>query len=143
MNTVHDVVSALEPKLTPEKRRAQAASTALEFEQIFVRSMVSTMRESAKVDLEEGGMFGSDAGSDTYGDWFDEHVATTVSENGRLGIASSLMREYDRTQALAKDPQNRSGSTTPTPKGLEAVDRSRLQQNRLPASAEGGLDVSA
>lgn len=145
MNSIQDVVAHLEPKLDPEQRRAKAAGTAAEFEQIFVRQMVAAMRESAKVDGEEGGMFGSEAGSDTYGDWFDEHFAKSVGEGGDLGIAKSLMRDYDRTQKWVQQEAAKKATGTEAAAAVRTLDSQRIEElrtRRLPTSVEGGLDVT-
>lgn len=145
MDAIHDLLRASEGKISPEKRRAKAAETANEFEQIFVREMVSAMRESAKVDSEEGGMFGTESGSDTYGDWFDEHFAQKVGEGGQLGIAKSLMRDYDRTESLAQLEAARAAKSPKAEAAVRTLDSVRsdeLRARRMPTSVEGGLDVT-
>lgn len=145
MNSIQDLLKVSEAKLDPAMRRAKAAETANEFEQIFVRQMVSVMRESAKVDGEEGGMFGSESGSDTYGDWFDEHIAKTVGEGGQLGIAKTLMRDYDHTESLAQLEAARAAKSPKpdaTVRSLDSVRSEELRARRLPTSVEGGLDVT-
>lgn len=144
---VQDLAARMESPKTDAKRRLEALETAKEFEQIFVRQMVGAMRDSAKIDPEEGGMFGSEVGSDTYADWFDDHVAQTVGKGDRLGIASSLMRDYDRTQELVRQElARRNGEPTTAPAkadhALDSVQRDRLRAPRLPTRAEGGLDVT-
>ena len=145
MEAIPDLLRAAEGEIKPEMRRAKAQETADEFEQIFVREMVSAMRESAKVDSEEGGMFGTESGSDTYGDWFDEHFAKKVGEGGQLGIAKSLMRDYDRTESLAQLEAARAKDSPKADAALRTLDRVRseeLRARRLPTSVEGGLDVT-
>lgn len=145
MDAIQNFLRAAEGEPNPAKRRAKALETANEFEQIFVREMVSAMRESAKVDSEEGGMFGTESGSDTYGDWFDEHFAQKVGEGGQLGIAKSLMRDYDRTESLVQLEAARAAKS-PKPdaavRSLDSVRSEELRARRLPTSVEGGLDVT-
>lgn len=134
MDSIGNVVNArLERPLTQEQKLAQARETAMQFEQIFVRQLVSTMRESSKVDSEEGGMFGSEPGSDTYGDWFDEKIAEQVSKNGKVGIADAVMRDFERWKKLPAENRARTA---------DELDRSVLTAPRMPIRLEGGLDVA-
>jgi hypothetical protein len=49
-----------------EKERQHAEKVAGQFEDIFVRTMVSSLRQSSSIGGEGGGMFGSGPGADTY-----------------------------------------------------------------------------
>ena len=83
--------------IDPEaKERLAAEKTAAQFEQLFVRSMVSSLRASAALGGEGGGMFGSGPGADTYADWFDQNLAEQISRSSNVGIASQLLRDLER-----------------------------------------------
>lgn len=118
----HMRLNAKSPAAT-ERQRAEAV--AQDFEAVFVRTLVGSLRQSATLGG-EGGMFGSGPGADTYADWFDEHLATSISKNGRLGIAQQLMREFDRDGKL---PAN-------GPSTGDAAAKAMLR-------VKGGLDVAA
>jgi Rod binding domain-containing protein len=129
----NNVMDRLTPVVTPAQKLAKARDTAMQFEQIFVRQLVSTMRESSKVDSEAGGMFGSEPGSDTYGDWFDEKIAEQVSKNGKVGIAAAVMRDFERWNS---QPTEARGKTA------DEIDRGVLNAPHLPVRMAGGLDVA-
>ena len=84
--------------------RQQAQQVAQQFEEVFVRSMVGTLRQSAQLGDDGGGMFGSGPGADTYGDWFDQHLAHQVSSTGKVGVATVLMREFERWHQIPPAP---------------------------------------
>ena len=75
--------------------RAQALDTARQFEQIFIQQMLEGMRESANIAGGEG-LFGDGPGNDTYTQWFDNHLSDHLARNGDLGIADTLMSEFQR-----------------------------------------------
>ncbi len=75
----------------PASRAAQARDVAAQFEAIFVQQMVAAMRTSASGG-EDGGMFGSGAGSDTYASWFDTSMAEHIGKRGGVGLAPIIER---------------------------------------------------
>lgn len=81
--------------------RAHAVKTASEFEQLFVRSMVTSLRQTSVVG--EGGMFGSGPGSDTFGDWFDQNLADQIGREGQIGVARQLIDNLERRGELTRD----------------------------------------
>ena len=99
--SIQSVLSADGTKVqkTGQQRRTEAFEVARKFEEFFAREMVKSFRESSMVG-EEGGLFGKGVGSDTYTDWFDEHMAHHVSDTGRIGIAETLMRDMERYNGL-------------------------------------------
>lgn len=115
------------------KERAAAEKTAGQFEQLFVRSMVSSLRASAALGGEDGGMFGSGPGADTYADWFDQNLAEQISSSTKVGIASQLLHDLERhheipaavdSAAKAKrlaDPSALHAATTPRHGGFDVV----------------------
>lgn len=116
---------------TPEQRtRAKAQDAADQFEQMFVRTLVSSLRSTASLAGEEGGMFGKGPGSQTYGDWFDQNLAEQIGRDSDVGIASSVMRDWERHEQLpideaqrhAKQQADRSYRTATTAKGMGGID---------------------
>ncbi len=103
MDTLRLETLSMRPKNPADAGRAKAAEVADTFEQLFVRSLVSSMRASAAMGG-EGGMFGSGPGADTYSDWFDENVAKQVSASGRVGIAEAVLADIERHNQLTPQP---------------------------------------
>ncbi len=83
--------------------RARAESTAAQFEQIFVRSMVSTLRSSASLGGEGGGMFGDGPGADTFADWFDQNLSEQISRTSNIGIKDKLLADLERHGQIPQD----------------------------------------
>ena len=82
----HDASSSL---------RAEALDTSRQFEQIFIQQMLEGMRKSADIAGGEG-LFGDGPGNDTYTQWFDNHLSEHLARSGDLGIAETLMAEFER-----------------------------------------------
>lgn len=102
MNAVRLETLSFKPTDAKAKQRAEAEKVANDFEQLFVRQLVSTMRSSATVGG-EGGMFGDGPGADTYADWFDQNVSQQVSRGGRIGIAEAVLADMKRHKELPAD----------------------------------------
>ncbi|MBM4061283.1 MAG: hypothetical protein FJ265_09360 [Planctomycetes bacterium] len=90
---------SLRPRSAAETGRRHAADVARQFETIFVRTMVQSLRQSASVGG-DGGMFGSGAGSGTYADWFDQNLAERLAATGDLGIERALLADFARRGQL-------------------------------------------
>jgi len=118
---------SLKPKSGDDKARQHAAGVADQFEAIFVRSMVQSLRQSASVGG-EGGMFGSGPGADTYADWFDQNLADRLAKNGGIGIKQALMAEFERSGELNPETKTLRG---------EAARDSGLARARLAADRAG------
>ncbi len=89
------------PQVDPSpQKQLQAVQVARQFEEIFVRMMVQSFRESCLGD--EGGMFGTSVGSGTYEQWFDQHMSSHLARNSNIGIAEALIRDFQRLGELAK-----------------------------------------
>ena len=71
-------------------QKAQLEQAAKQFEAIFLRQMIGTMRSAS---LGEG-MFDSSA-SDQFRDMADARTADSMAEKSTLGIAEMLLRQYD------------------------------------------------
>lgn len=78
-----------------QKERQRAEKIAGQFETLFVRSLVSSLRQTGSVGG-GAGMFGEGPGAGTYSDWFDDNLAEKVAASGHLGIKDQLMRDFER-----------------------------------------------
>lgn len=78
--------SATEKNIDVEKNRLRKA--AQNFEAIFIRKLLSTMRST----MSEGGMYGSGVAGEVYGDIIENAVADIMSEKSVLGISDVLYR---------------------------------------------------
>ncbi|MFM1870749.1 MAG: Rod binding protein [Planctomycetota bacterium] len=122
MNAMRLETLSFKPTDEAGKKRAAAEKAANDFEQLFVRQLVSTMRSAANVGG-DGGMFGDGPGADTYADWFDQNVSEQVSRGGRVGIAEAILADMKRHKELPADaaekrtPALRPLHETPTLKG--------------------------
>ena len=73
-----------------DKRQAEIQSMAADFEAIFVRQMLNTMRTSS---LGEGLFDGQ--GTEQFRDMQDAKVAESMAEKGVFGIAQLLTRHLE------------------------------------------------
>jgi Rod binding domain-containing protein len=116
--------------------RAKAEKTAAQFEQLFVRAMVSSLRASGS--LGEQGMFGQGAGSDTFGDWFDDNLAQQIAGTTSIGIKDALLADLERHREIPVDAAAQELAAK-AQAARAAADRTRLHTPRLPTL--GGIDV--
>jgi Rod binding domain-containing protein len=86
-------------------QRATARGKVQQFEELFVQQMVGALRQSAGFGDEDGGLFGSGPGADTYAQWFDQNLAHQVSRSGHVGIADALMRDLERHHEVPPQPR--------------------------------------
>ncbi len=90
--------------LTALKREASAQTpaalreTAKQFESLFTRMMLKSMRDATPGDS----LFGSDQ-QDFYQDMFDQQLSTQLSKGKGLGLADVLMRQLMQGAGLAAD----------------------------------------
>ena len=121
----------------PDSRRDHAIEVASEFESLFAQIMVQGMRESAD-SLGEGGMFSGGVGSDTYAQWFDQHMSqhlTNHNGGNGLGVVEKILEDLVRHRQLAPTeatPAPDSHYLNPEPPRLDNLDRG------YPQAAEGG-----
>lgn len=92
----------LEPGKDP---RLEALETAQQFEQIFVQQMLAGMRKTAEMAGEDK-LFGQGPGGDTYTQWFDNHLSAHLTNNGGLGIAETLMQDFERWGQIPRAGEN-------------------------------------
>ncbi len=72
-----------------ETRKARLLEAAQDFEAIFVRQLLKTMRST----LTTGGMFGSGSIGEIYSDIMDNAVAEKIAERSGLGLAESIYKQ--------------------------------------------------
>jgi Rod binding domain-containing protein len=128
--------SKLHPVDPAFAQRRQAVDTANQFEEIFVRTLVNSLRQTSSVGGE--GMFGSGPGTDTYSAWFDEHVARELGESGGIGIAKTLLADMERHGEIDREQLQRQ-----TTRATGAADRHAMSaaQARHTVGSTGGIDV--
>lgn len=81
-------------------QKAQLEKAAKQFEAIFLRQMIGTMRQSGMGE----GLLDSSA-SDQFRDMADARTADSMAEKGTLGIAEMLLRQYEsRVPAASATP---------------------------------------
>ena len=117
-------------KAAVDSDRARAEKTAAQFEQIFVRTMVQSLRATSSLG-EGGGMFGDGPGADTFGDWFDANLTEQISRTSRIGIEEALIADLERHGQIPVDLDVR------TQAARNAANVGVLRA----AKAQGGLDV--
>ncbi len=94
-----------------DSSRAEAADVASQFETIFLKQMVSGMRKTTSL-VGGDGMFGSGPGSDTYTQWFDNHISNHLTGTGGIGITEVLMREFERWNQIPSAEEEAAKVTT-------------------------------
>lgn len=129
---------SMHPASPVQKQRERAEKVADQFETIFVRSLVSSLRQTGSVGGDDGGMFGSGPGSDTYADWFDENLAQKVATSGRIGIKDQLMRDFERSGEIPKETRLAEAESQ-IRAAVVAANRSSLATARQ--AGPGGIDV--
>ncbi|MBX3463708.1 MAG: rod-binding protein [Planctomycetes bacterium] len=78
--------------------RERAERVAVQFETVFVRTLVGSLRQTASVGGE--GMFGAGPGAGTYADWFDQNLAEQMVASSRIGIREQLLADLERNGEL-------------------------------------------
>lgn len=132
---------SMDPLTKDQKARAHAEKTAEQFETIFVRSMVQSLRQSATCGG-EGGLFGSGPGSDTYADWFDQNLSEQLGKTSEVGIKRALMADFERAGAIEKGEKQvaKAGlDRDHVTKALAAADKAAMIAAK--GLGNGGIDV--
>ena len=75
-------------------QRNALRGAAQQFEAVFLRQMIGSMRQAHLAD----DMFGSQA-TDQFRDMSDANLADSMSHQGLFGIAQMLLAQFDRHQA--------------------------------------------
>ena len=95
--------TGVQPAASREK--AQLEKTAKQFEAIFLRQIIGTMRQSGGGE----GIFDSST-TEQFRDMSDARTADTMAEKGALGIADMLLRQYEsRLPAAPATPTQAKG----------------------------------
>ena len=101
---ISSVSTAAQSPASAEK--AQLKEVAKQFEAIFLRQMIGTMRQSGGGE----GIFDSSA-TEQFRDMSDARTADSMAEKGALGIAEMLLRQYEsRTPAAPAIPAQDKGA---------------------------------
>ena len=85
-NRSYALTKSTDKNIDVEKNKFRKA--AQDFEAIFIRKLLSTMRST----MSEGSMYGSGVAGDVYGDIVENAVADIMSEKSVLGISDVLYR---------------------------------------------------
>ena len=125
----------LHPVDRATKARQHAAQVAQQVEDVFVRTLVGSLRQTGSVGGEGDGMFGGGPGADTYGDWFDENLAAKVSSAGHIGIKEQLMLDFERNGEIPKQKVDRALH------GMNAAIADRITTMAALHAQPGGIDV--
>jgi peptidoglycan hydrolase FlgJ len=88
----------------------QLKAAAKQFEAIFTRNMLKSMREAK---LSDDDLFGSDA-TDQFREMQDSNLADQLSGKGALGIADLLVRQFQARVAKPAATTAPSGEATKT-----------------------------
>lgn len=116
----------------PEALRA----TAKQFETIFTKMMLQSMRDAR---LGED-LFGSSAG-DMYQSMFDDQIALEMSQGRGIGIAEMLLAQLQRSGRSTTAPSTTAPSTTGSSATTSVVDGASLDVGSLkPGSREAFLE---
>tara|TARA_R110002073_G_C9107673_1_gene549395 strand:+ start:48 stop:476 length:429 start_codon:yes stop_codon:yes gene_type:complete len=107
MDTLRLETMSQTPKTAADRKREKDEKVADQFEAVFVKTFVSSMRQTASVSGEEGGMFGEGPGAGTYASWFDDNVSGELARTGGIGIAKALLKEMRRDDKTQGDPEER------------------------------------
>ena len=101
---INAISLGVQPAASREK--AQLKEVAKQFEAIFLRQMIGTMRQSGGGE----GIFDSSA-TEQFRDMSDARTADTMAEKGALGIAEMLLRQYEsRTPKAPAAPAQDKGA---------------------------------
>lgn len=100
---ISGVSAGAQPAASAQK--AQLEKAAKQFEAIFLRQMIGTMRQSGGGE----GIFDSST-TEQFRDMSDARTADTMAEKGALGIAEMLLRQYEsRTPKAPAAPTQAKG----------------------------------
>lgn len=75
-----------------DARRTQLRAAAEQFEAVFLRQMIGSMRQAHLAE----DPFGS-AASEQFRDMADSRLADTMAQQGSFGIAELLLAQFDRS----------------------------------------------
>lgn len=93
--------------------RAEAEKAAGGLEAIFLQMLIKDMRKNASA-MGGDGFFGKGVGSGSQEDLFDSMLAQRISETGHLGLADSVLKNWEESGKIppeAKENQPESGAS--------------------------------
>jgi flagellar protein FlgJ len=105
---------------TPEALR----ETARQFESLFTRMLLKTMRETTFDDSMQG------QGESFYRDMFDDQLAIELSKGNGLGLADVLVEQLKRAGVVSEEVQQPDGGF-----GFDAASRAAAPSGRLATTA--------
>lgn len=82
-------LSSLRGNNNIEARKAKLRKAAGDFEAIFVRQILKSMRST----LISGGMFGSGSVGEIYSDMMDNAISEKIAERGDMGLADIIYKQ--------------------------------------------------
>ena len=85
------------PGAPAQDDRAKLKAVAQQFEAVFLRQMISSMRSASLGD----GLLDTSA-SDQFRDLSDARTADAMAEKGALGVAEMLLRQFGVAEAAGK-----------------------------------------
>ena len=95
---------------TTEAQRNALRTAAQQFEAVFLRQMIGSMRQAHLAD----DMFGSQA-TEQFRDMSDASLADSMSHQGVFGIAQMLLAQFDRHAAAPAEASGQAGATAANP----------------------------
>jgi peptidoglycan hydrolase FlgJ len=100
----HWNVTQLRPKLPSGDGRAQLEFVAREFESLFAKQMLDSMRATLNNghDLLNGGM-----AEEIFNDMLYDEYARMMARTGSLGIADMIVRQYENAVTTGDAPAKR------------------------------------
>jgi flagellar protein FlgJ len=94
---------------TTQSQRNALRGAAQQFEAVFLRQMIGSMRQAHLAD----DMFGSQA-TDQFRDMSDANLADSMSHQGVFGIAQMLLAQFDRHAAATPAAASGQGAAAAT-----------------------------
>jgi flagellar protein FlgJ len=102
---------------TSAAQRESLRGAAQQFEAVFLRQMIGSMRQAHLAD----DMFGSQA-TEQFRDMSDANLADAMSHQGVFGIAQMLLAQFDR-HAAAAQPASAAAGAEPAATGHDESGR--------------------
>lgn len=110
----------------------QLKAAAKQFEAIFTRQMLKSMRDSKLADDD---LFGSDA-SDQFRDMQDSNLADDLAGKGALGIADLLVRQF-QARVAKTTPAAATGDAAATADGAATAPAAATTAGATTAKTDG------
>ena len=95
-------IGASSPEAIKKNTQQALQDVAVEFESLFFREMLKSMRQAGDV-LAADGPFNSRE-QQFVRDWHDMELSQTLAEGGGMGLAQQLVRQVEAMQPALSDP---------------------------------------